>query len=94
MSRTCVVKRIKLDEITNICNDILRAFTAIFQQWRICSLRLSQVFYHKMKGDHFRYLAEFKAGQERIERKEATDQSLSSHQAVMSNNRFVFESPN
>ncbi|GKD20913.1 14-3-3 protein 7, partial [Tanacetum coccineum] len=36
------------------------------------------VFYHKMKGDYYRYLAEFKA---HAEREEATSQSLKAYEA-------------
>ncbi|GAB2280197.1 Growth-regulating factor 12 [Dionaea muscipula] len=37
------------------------------------------VFYYKMKGDYYRYLAEFKTDRER---KEAADQSLKSYEAA------------
>ncbi|KAH7405551.1 hypothetical protein KP509_15G075500 [Ceratopteris richardii] len=79
------VKRIKEyrgkveDELTGICNDIL----TIIDEHLLPSSTNGEfaVFYHKMKGDYFRYLAEFKTGQER---KEAADQSLSSYQTAMS----------
>ncbi|KAL2930877.1 14-3-3-like protein D [Bienertia sinuspersici] len=38
----------------------------------------STVFYYKMKGDYYRYLAEFKSGDEK---KEAADQSLKAYEA-------------
>ncbi|TYG68663.1 hypothetical protein ES288_D05G171100v1 [Gossypium darwinii] len=39
----------------------------------------STVFYYKMKGDYYRYLAEFKMGDER---KEAADQSMKAYQSA------------
>jgi len=39
----------------------------------------SKVFYYKMKGDYYRYLAEFKSGNER---KEIADQSLKAYEAA------------
>ncbi|KAI6878865.1 14-3-3 protein, partial [Hortaea werneckii] len=39
----------------------------------------SKVFYHKMKGDYHRYLAEFAMGDKR---KESADQSLEAYQAA------------
>ncbi|CAL9105737.1 unnamed protein product [Musa textilis] len=41
----------------------------------------SSVFYYKMKGDYFRYLAEFKTGNEK---KEAADYSLKAYEADLS----------
>lgn len=41
----------------------------------------SKVFYHKMKGDYYRYLAEFATGERR---KEAADKSLEAYQAASS----------
>ncbi|KAL3619690.1 14-3-3 protein 7 [Castilleja foliolosa] len=38
----------------------------------------SSVFYYKMKGDYFRYVAEFKSG---YDRKESSDQSLKAYEA-------------
>lgn len=77
------VKRIKEyrnkveEELTKICNDIL----TIIDEHLIpsCSTGESTVFYYKMKGDYYRYLAEFKTANER---KEIADQSLKSYQAA------------
>lgn len=65
------------EELSKICSDIL----TIIDKHLIPSSTTgeSTVFYHKMKGDYFRYLAEFKNDQER---KDAADQSLESYQAA------------
>ncbi|XP_008807824.1 14-3-3-like protein GF14 iota isoform X3 [Phoenix dactylifera] len=65
------------EELTQICNDIL----AIIDEHLIPSSGSgeSTVFYYKMKGDYYRYLAEFKTDQER---KEAAEQSLKGYQAA------------
>ncbi|XP_039141008.1 14-3-3-like protein GF14 iota [Dioscorea cayenensis subsp. rotundata] len=65
------------EELTKICNDIL----TIIDEHLIPSSSSpeSSVFYYKMKGDYYRYLAEFKSEQER---KEAADQSLKAYQAA------------
>ncbi|CAL5322560.1 unnamed protein product [Camellia sinensis] len=56
-------------ELTEICGDIM----TVIDEHLIpsCSGGESTVFYYKMKGDYYRYLAEFKA-----EKKEAADLSL------------------
>ncbi|XP_039043105.1 14-3-3 protein 7-like [Hibiscus syriacus] len=65
------------DELAKICNDIL----SIIDKHLIPSSSTgeSTVFYYKMKGDYFRYLAEFKSGDDR---KEAADQSLKAYEAA------------
>nr|ABO15467.1 14-3-3 protein Lil 1433-2 [Lilium longiflorum] len=65
------------DELAKICNDIL----TIIDQHLIPSSGSgeSTVFYYKMKGDYYRYLAEFK---NELERKDAADQSLKAYQAA------------
>lgn len=65
------------DELSNICNDIL----TIIDEHLIPSSNSgeSTVFYYKMKGDYYRYLAEFKTGNDR---KVAADQSLQAYQAA------------
>lgn len=65
------------DELSKICSDIL---SIIDQHLLPCSSAgESTVFYHKMKGDYCRYLAEFKSGDER---KQVADQSLKSYEAA------------
>ncbi|KAL3845790.1 hypothetical protein ACJIZ3_003193 [Penstemon smallii] len=79
------VKRIKSyrqrveNELTKICMDIL----AVIDEHLIPSSSTgeSSVFYYKMKGDYYRYLAEFKSGDDR---KEAADQSLKAYEAATS----------
>lgn len=64
-------------ELSNICGDIMK----VIDEHLIpsCSAGESTVFFYKMKGDYYRYLAEFKSGQER---KEAADQSLKAYEAA------------
>ncbi|XP_039131157.1 14-3-3-like protein GF14 iota [Dioscorea cayenensis subsp. rotundata] len=64
------------EELTKICNDIL----SIIDEHLIpaSSTGESSVFYYKMKGDYYRYLAEFKSEQDK---KEAADQSMKAYQA-------------
>lgn len=64
-------------ELSKICNDIL----TIIDEHLIPSSTSgeSTVFYYKMKGDYFRYLAEFKSDQDK---KDAADQSLKGYEAA------------
>ncbi|XP_068664853.1 14-3-3-like protein D [Aristolochia californica] len=79
------VKRIKEyrqkveTELSNICMDIM----TVIDEHLIPSSSAgeSTVFYYKMKGDYFRYLAEFKSGNEK---KEAADQSLKAYETASS----------
>lgn len=66
-------------ELSNICSDIM----SVIDEHLIPSAYPgeSSVFYQKMKGDYYRYLAEFKTGNDR---KEAADQSLKAYQAASS----------
>ncbi|URE23594.1 14-3-3-like protein [Musa troglodytarum] len=66
-------------ELSNICTDIV----ALIDEHLIPSSSAgeSSVFYYKMKADYYRYLAEFKAGNER---KEVAEQSLTAYQAATS----------
>ncbi|XP_012445708.1 14-3-3-like protein D [Gossypium raimondii] len=77
------VKKIKTSrqkvesELSSICKDIM----GVINEHLIpsCSGGESTVFYYKMKGDYYRYLAEFKMGDER---KEAADQSMKAYQSA------------
>ncbi|XVF40345.1 hypothetical protein PTKIN_Ptkin01aG0106000 [Pterospermum kingtungense] len=64
-------------ELSNICKDVM----SVINEHLIpsCLGAESTVFYYKMKGDYYRYLAEFKMGDER---KEASDQSLKAYQSA------------
>ncbi|OIV99179.1 hypothetical protein TanjilG_19675 [Lupinus angustifolius] len=64
-------------ELSSICNDVMR----VIDEHLIPSAAPgdSTVFYYKMKGDYYRYLAEFKAG---TEKKEAADQSLKAYESA------------
>ncbi|KAA8526293.1 hypothetical protein F0562_008504 [Nyssa sinensis] len=64
-------------ELTSICNDIM----TVIDEHLIpsCSAGESTVFYYKMKGDYYRYLAEFKSGNER---KEVADLSLKAYETA------------
>jgi len=61
-------------ELSKICDDILN----IIDEHLIPSSSSgeSTVFYYKMKGDYYRYLAEFKTGSDR---KETADQALKAY---------------
>ncbi|PON73797.1 14-3-3 protein [Trema orientale] len=79
------VKRIKEyrnkveSELSSICSDIM----TVIDEHLIpsCTAGESTVFFYKMKGDYYRYLAEFKSGEEK---KEAADQSLKAYQTASS----------
>ncbi|XP_058092327.1 14-3-3-like protein C [Magnolia sinica] len=62
-------------ELTSICNDIVD----VIDEYLIPSSTNgeSTVLYYKMKGDYFRYLAEFMTGNER---KEAAEKSLKAYE--------------
>ncbi|KAK8955762.1 14-3-3-like protein D [Platanthera guangdongensis] len=66
-------------ELSNICSDIMAVIDEHLSP--SASAGESSVFYHKMKGDYFRYLAEFKIG---TDRKEAAEQSLKAYQTASS----------
>ncbi|CAN4122082.1 unnamed protein product [Withania somnifera] len=65
------------EELSKICSDILE----IIDKHLIPSAGTGEatVFYYKMKGDYYRYLAEFKTDSER---KEASEQSLKGYEAA------------
>ncbi|XP_057421932.1 14-3-3-like protein C [Lotus japonicus] len=62
-------------ELSNICSDIM----IVIDEHLIPSSSAGEpsVFFYKMKGDYYRYLAEFKSGDDR---KEAADQSMKAYQ--------------
>ncbi|URE38113.1 14-3-3-like protein [Musa troglodytarum] len=64
-------------ELSNICTDII----ALIDEHLIPSASAgeSSVFYYKMKADYYRYLAEFKSGNER---KENSELSLKAYQVA------------
>ncbi|KAG4302060.1 hypothetical protein PCK1_001735 [Pneumocystis canis] len=64
-------------ELTRICNDILQVLDCHL----IASATTgeSKVFYYKMKGDYYRYLAEFAVGDKR---KSSSDSSLAAYKAA------------
>ncbi|GKE96108.1 14-3-3 protein 7, partial [Tanacetum coccineum] len=70
------LKRVE-DELTSKCNEILLTI----DDYLLPSSKTGEaaVFYHKMKGDYYRYLAEFKSD---AEREEATSQSLKAYEAA------------
>ncbi|XVE85755.1 hypothetical protein DITRI_Ditri17bG0116400 [Diplodiscus trichospermus] len=65
------------EELSKICTDILE----IIDKHLVPSSSSGEatVFYYKMKGDYYRYVAEFKTDQER---KEAAEQSLKGYEAA------------
>ncbi|KAK9707175.1 hypothetical protein RND81_07G177700 [Saponaria officinalis] len=65
------------DELTKICQDILAIIDAHLVPHS--GSGEATVFYYKMKGDYYRYLAEFKGDQEK---KEAAEQSLKGYEAA------------
>ncbi|XP_078483198.1 14-3-3 protein [Ciona intestinalis] len=73
--------RIKVEEeLKNICHDILKVIDEhLLPPSRTDQDIESQVFYHKMKGDYHRYLAEFETGEER---KNAAEDSLTAYKAA------------
>ncbi|CAL9038953.1 unnamed protein product, partial [Musa banksii] len=66
-------------ELSGVCSDIM----TLIDEHLIPSSSAgeSSVFYYKMKGDYYRYLAEFMTGNER---KEAADNSLKAYEAATS----------
>lgn len=66
-------------ELSNICNDIM----VVIDEHLIPSTDAGEasVFYNKMKGDYYRYLAEYKSGKDK---KEVSELSLKSYEAASS----------
>ncbi|AEE31735.1 unnamed protein product [Arabidopsis thaliana] len=67
------------EELSKICYDILAVIDKHLVPFATSGE--STVFYYKMKGDYFRYLAEFKSG---ADREEAADLSLKAYEAATS----------
>nr|AAL04426.1 14-3-3 family protein [Solanum lycopersicum] len=65
------------NELTSICNGILKLLDS--KLIGSAATGDSKVFYLKMKGDYYRYLAEFKTG---TERKEAAENTLSAYKSA------------
>jgi 14-3-3 protein epsilon len=63
------------EELGGICKDILQVLAE--QLIPTASTSEGKVFYYKMKGDYYRYLAEFSLGDSR---REAADESLSAYE--------------
>eukprot|EP00178_Gracilaria_changii_P015163 TRINITY_DN4248_c0_g1_i1.p1 TRINITY_DN4248_c0_g1~~TRINITY_DN4248_c0_g1_i1.p1 ORF type:complete len:250 (+),score=57.65 TRINITY_DN4248_c0_g1_i1:64-813(+) len=61
-------------ELVEICNDVLKVLNDHLV--KIASSGESKVFYYKMKGDYYRYLAEFQTGEGR---KGAAENSLEAY---------------
>jgi len=79
-SKVAVIKdyRGKIEtELSKICTDIME----VLDKHLIPSAQTgeSKVFYYKMKGDYYRYLAEFQSGDER---NKSADESLAAYKAA------------
>ncbi|XP_057974216.1 14-3-3 protein 7-like isoform X2 [Malania oleifera] len=72
-------KRVVEVELSNICNDML----AVIDEHLLPHSQVTEsiVFYYKLKGDYYRYLAEIKTGEDR---KDAADQSLEAYETATS----------
>lgn len=79
MHMTCIKEyHAKIEkELETICNDVLTILSD--NLLTKASTGESKVFYYKMRGDYYRYLAEFMAGDRR---KEVADKSLESYEAA------------
>ncbi|EAZ19081.1 hypothetical protein OsJ_34607 [Oryza sativa Japonica Group] len=64
------------DELRAVCNEVLSIIA--IHCLPLANSGENVVFFYKMKGDYYRYLAEFSTG---TEKKAATDQSLMAYQA-------------
>jgi 14-3-3 protein epsilon len=70
--------RLKIElELKTICKDVLEVLDKFLIP--AAASGESKVFYHKMKGDYYRYLAEFATG---ADRKEAAESSLVAYKAA------------
>eukprot|EP00753_Platysulcus_tardus_P015170 PLAT4855.2.p2 GENE.PLAT4855.2~~PLAT4855.2.p2 ORF type:complete len:261 (-),score=152.97 PLAT4855.2:184-966(-) len=61
-------------ELNDVCNDILTVLTDHLLEYATTSE--AKVFYHKMAGDYYRYLAEFESGEDRAS---AADSAMKSY---------------
>ncbi|CAD6256246.1 unnamed protein product [Miscanthus lutarioriparius] len=66
------------DELRKVCNEILSIIA--IHCLPLANTGENVVFFYKMKGDYYRYLAEFSTG---TEKKAASDQSLMAYQHAM-----------
>ncbi|CAL4979899.1 unnamed protein product [Urochloa decumbens] len=66
------------DELRKICNEVLSIIA--IHCLPLANSGENAVFFYKMKGDYYRYLAEFSTG---TEKKAAADQSLMAYQHAM-----------
>uniref|UniRef100_A0A0E0MH43 14-3-3 domain-containing protein n=2 Tax=Oryza punctata TaxID=4537 RepID=A0A0E0MH43_ORYPU len=66
------------DELRAVCNEVLSIIA--IHCLPLANSGENVVFFYKMKGDYYRYLAEFSTG---TEKKAATDQSLMAYQHAM-----------
>lgn len=66
------------DELRMVCNEILSIIA--IHCLPLANTGENVVFFYKMKGDYYRYLAEFSTG---TEKKSASDQSLMAYQHAM-----------
>ncbi|KAF8700232.1 hypothetical protein HU200_034612 [Digitaria exilis] len=66
------------DELRKVCNEVLSIIA--IHCLPLANTGENVVFFYKMKGDYYRYLAEFSTG---TEKKTAADQSLMAYQHAM-----------
>lgn len=76
------------NELTSVCAGVLK----LMDSHLVPSAKESEskVFYLKMKGDYYRYLAEFKVGDERKQAAEETMNAYKAAQVVLINSPFAF----
>ncbi|KAI7745845.1 hypothetical protein M8C21_025315 [Ambrosia artemisiifolia] len=74
------------NELSDVCDGILKLMDSNLLP--SASSGESKVFYLKMKGDYYRYLAEFKVGDER---KEAAENTMTSYKAAQAFEEAIAE---
>ncbi|CAN1352002.1 14-3-3-like protein B [Linum perenne] len=74
------------NELADICNDVM----VVIDEHLIPAAPTgeSAIFYYKMKGDYYRYLAEFKSGSEK---KEAGENSMKAYELALNFSVFYYE---